>query len=492
MYLLGLDIGSSSVKASLVEVDTKLSKGTAQSPATEMAITALQPDWAEQDPELWWEHCRLAIQQLLHQTSVAPDEVAAIGIAYQMHGLVLTDRDGAVLRPSIIWCDSRAVSIGENAFDTLGHDYCLSHYLNSPGNFTASKLKWVADHEPALFERIHHLFLPGDYLAFRMTGEAHTTISGLSEGVLWDFAEGSPAQRLMAHYGIRESMIPDVQPSFGLHGVLANTAAAELGLKAGTPVTYRAGDQPNNALSLNVMQPGEVAATGGTSGVVYGVVDRLAYDPLNRVNSFAHVNHTAAAPRIGVLLCINGAGSLYSWMRKQVAGTHTPYSDMERMAATVPSGSEGLRVLPFGNGAERLLGNRNPGAQVLNLQFNRHGQAHLYRAALEGVAYAFVYGMKAMQELGLNLSVIRAGNDNMFQSPIFAQTIANLLGCRIELMRSTGATGAAFAAGVGVGLWPDVSEVLGQLELAGVIEPDSTFNHDDYQHWHTYLNNHIL
>jgi xylulokinase len=489
MYLLGLDIGSSSVKASLVDASTHKSVGTAQSPSTEMPIDALQPDWAEQSPDLWWEHSKLAIQQLLQQTQVRPADIAAIGIAYQMHGLVVTDKNGAVLRPSIIWCDSRAVATGQQAFEALGEDYCLSHYLNSPGNFTASKLSWVADHEPEIFERIHHIFLPGDYLAFRMTGEALTTISGLSEGVFWDFKTHQPAHQLLKHYGISSELLPAVTPTFGQHGQLTAAAAAELGLAAGTPVTYRAGDQPNNALSLNALQPGEVAATGGTSGVVYGVVDQLVADQQQRVNSFAHVNHSAAATRIGVLLCINGAGSMYSWMRKQVAGTDTPYTQLEQMAASVPPGSDGLRVLPFGNGAERLLGNRNPGAKILNLQFNRHGQAHLYRAALEGVAYTFVYGMKAMQSMGLNLSVVRAGNDNMFQSAIFSQTIANLLGCRIELMRTTGATGAALAAGVGIGLWSEVGDALNQVELAGTIEPNPHFNHDDYQNWELLLNN---
>ncbi len=471
MYLLGFDIGSSSVKVSLVDARTSATVATVHSPETEMQIMAPQPGWAEQNPEMWWENCCLALQKLLDQSNVDTSAIAAIGISYQMHGLVAVDAQGKPVRPSIIWCDSRAVEIGDTAFRDLGESYCLEHYLNSPGNFTASKLKWVRENEPEQFAKIHKIMLPGDYIALRMTGEATTTVSGLSEGILWDFKGNSPAHHLLDYYGLPENLLSDIVPTFGQQGKLTASAAAELGLAAGTPVTYRAGDQPNNALSLNVLQPGEVAATGGTSGVVYGVVDKLVFDRQNRVNSFAHVNHSAEKPRVGVLLCINGAGIQYSWVRRQMAGDGISYSDMERMAAEVPAGSDGLRIIPFGNGAERMLANQNMGAQVHNLHFNRHGKAHFYRAALEGVAFSFVYGMKVLQELGLNVSVLRVGNDNLFQSAIFSSTISNLLDCRIELLRTTGATGAAIAAGVGIGLWSEASEGLGALEAAGVYEP---------------------
>ena len=485
MYLLGLDLGSSSVKAALVDARSGKTLCISHAPETEMDIAAPRPGWAEQDPETWWENCRNAIQKLLRRTEISPADIAAIGISYQMHGLVTIDGAGKAVRPAIIWCDSRAVDIGDRAFRDIGEDYCLRHYLNGPGNFTASKLKWVMENEPDCYERIRYFMLPGDYLAFRMTGEPLTTISGLSEGILWDFAENGAARRLLDHYGIDRSMLPPLAPTFGEQGRLTDAAAAFLGLKAGVPVTYRAGDQPNNALSLNVLNPGEVAATGGTSGVVYGVVGRLAYDRQNRVNSFAHVNHSPQKPRIGVLLCINGAGSLYGWMRKQVAADGVSYDDMERIAATVPAGSDGLRIIPFGNGAERMLGNRNTGASVVNLQLNRHGRQHLYRAALEGVAFSFVYGMKVLQEPGLNVSVVRVGNDNLFLSAIFSRTIAQLLGCRIEMLRTTGAAGAAIASGVGTGLWPDVREGLNALEHLHTYEPqkpDAALE-DAYRHW---------
>ncbi len=475
MYLLGFDIGSSSIKVSLVDARNSATVATVYSPETEMSIAAVQPGWAEQDPDMWWKNCCLAVKKLLRQlpqsSSIDRSAIAAIGISYQMHGLVAVDAEGKPVRPSIIWCDSRAVEIGDRAFRDLGESYCLEDCLNSPGNFTASKLKWVKENEPEVFAKIHKIMLPGDYIAFRMTGEATTTVSGLSEGAMWDFKENSPAHRLLDYYGLPENLLPDIVPTFGQHGKLTAAAAAELGLPAGIPVTYRAGDQPNNALSINVLNPGEVAATGGTSGVVYGVVDQLVFDRQSRINSFAHVNHTPEKPRIGTLLCINGAGIQYSWLRRQMAGDDTSYADMERKAAEVPAGSDGLRIIPFGNGSERLFGNQNLGAQVHNLHFNRHGKAHFYRAALEGVAFSFVYGMKVLHELGLNLNVLRVGNDNLFQSAIFSSTISNLLGCRIEMLRTTGATGAAIAAGVGIGLWSEAGEGLGALETAGVYEP---------------------
>ncbi len=484
MYLLGFDIGSSSVKVSLVDARNSMVRersrtttiATEISPKKEMEIIAPQIGWAEQLPEMWWTHCCLATKKLLRKSKIEKSAIAAIGISYQMHGLVAVDSDGKVVRPSIIWCDSRAVEIGNEAFQNLGEKFCLEHFLNSPGNFTASKLKWVKENEPEVFSKIKKIMLPGDFIAFRMTGEMTTTISGLSEGILWDFKENRPAQNLLKHFDLSENLLPEIVPTFGQHGKLTKSAAAELGLPAGIPITYRAGDQPNNALSLNVIHPGEVAATGGTSGVVYGVVDKLVFDKKNRINSFAHVNHSFEKPRIGVLLCINGAGIQYSWVRRQFAGDRVSYFEMEKLAAEIPPGSDGLRILPFGNGAERLFSNQNLGAQISNLHFNRHGKSHFYRAALEGVAFSFVFGMKVLQELGLNVSVLRVGNDNLFQSAIFSSTISNLLGCRIELLKTTGATGAAIASGVGIGHFSEVGDGLGNLENAGVFEPSEKGN----------------
>ncbi|MEZ4940278.1 MAG: FGGY family carbohydrate kinase [Saprospiraceae bacterium] len=489
MLLLGLDIGSSSVKAALVDAKSGATLGSVFSPETEMEMQAPHPGWAEQHPEIWWEHVCKALQMLLHTTRANPSEIAAIGISYQMHGLVTLDAAGQPVRPAIIWCDSRAVSIGDAAFRDLGESYCLKHYLNGPGNFTASKLKWVKENEPENYARIRHFMLPGDYIAFRLTGEACTTVTGLSEGILWDFAENKVADELLNYYGIERDVIPGIAANFENQGRLTQTAADALGLRPGVPVTYRAGDQPNNALALNVLRPGEIAATGGTSGVVYGVVDQLVSDAQNRVNSFAHVNHRVKIPRIGVLLCINGSGIQYSWMRRQMAQDGISYAAMEQLAATTPVGSDGLCIIPFGNGAERMLGNQNIGAQIANLHFNRHNRAHFYRAALEGIAFSFVYGMKILRSLGLELSIIRVGNDNLFQSDIFSSTIAELLGCRIEMIETTGAVGAAIASGVGIGLWADPGEGLGAQQRVKIYEPENKTGpySNAYEQWANYL-----
>jgi len=409
-----------------------------------------------------------------------------------MHGLVLVDEAHEVVRPSIIWCDGRAVATGDKAFKAIGSTTCLTHCLNSPGNFTAAKLKWVADNEPENYTRAKYAMLPGDYIALRLTGEATTTVTGLSEGVFWDFKNDQLATLVLDEMGLDKGKIPTRIPAVGRQGELTSTAASELGLEAGTIVGYRAGDQPNNALSLNVLSPGEVAATGGTSGVVYGVTDRLAYDPDQRVNSFAHINHEGGSPRVGVLLCINGAGILYRWV-KNLLDESLSYGDLESMAGDVPVGCDGLHFLPFGNGPERMLGNKNIGAHLLGLDLNRHGKAHVARAGLEGIAFAFVYGMKVMKDLGVDLSAIRVGNDNLFQSAVFSSTIATLTGATIEVHNTTGAVGAALAAGVSVGLASSVDEAVGRQEVLEMVTPGDNAAEllTAYDRWETALKNRL-
>lgn len=468
MLLLGLDLGSSAVKASLLDAATGRVVSAAQSPQQEMAISAPRPGWAEQDPALWWEHTAKAIRAAVAGQDAS--RIAAIGISYQMHGLVTLDDKGQPVRPAIIWCDSRAVETGAQAFSELGAETCLARLLNSPGNFTASKLRWVQQNEPANFARIRTIMLPGDYLALRLTGEAQTTASGLSEGTLWDFSKDAPADFLLRHWGLDRALLPALTPTFGRQAGVLASVATELGLPAGIPVAYRAGDQPNNAFSLNVLNPGEIAATGGTSGVVYGVTDRLAYDPQSRVNGFAHVNHSAADPRVGVLLCINGTGILYAWTRRLLGG-NVSYPELNALAAAVPAGSEGLSVLPFGNGAERMLGNRQLGAQVLGVDFLRHQPGHLVRAAQEGIAFSFSHGIAGMKATGLTPAKIRAGDANLFKSAVFRDTLAATLGVSIELVSTDGAAGAARGAGLGAGIYKKTSEAFNGLEVIETIQP---------------------
>ncbi len=477
MYLLGYDIGSSFIKASLLDANTGKLVAAASAPAAEMGMIAQQPGWAEQHPDTWWENAKAVTAYLRQRADLKA--VKAIGISYQMHGLVVVDKNHQVLRPSIIWCDSRAVSIGEKAFQALGPETALSHLLNSPGNFTASKLRWVRENEPDLYERIHKIMLPGDYLALRLTGEAVTTASGLSEGILWDFVEESPARLLLDHYGIRPELLPEIRPTFAPQGGVTEAVARELGLTPGTPVAYRAGDQPNNAFSLNVLQPGEIAATAGTSGVVYGITDRKDYDRASRVNTFLHVNHAADAARYGILLCINGTGIQNSWLKHHVAGP-LGYDGMNAAAAAVPVGAEGLVTLPFGNGAERVLENKQLGGSVHGLDFNRHSAAHLFRSAQEGIAFALNYGFDIMNHLGCRADTVRAGDANMFLSPLFGEAFAATTGATVELYNTDGAQGAARGAGIGAGIYGSTAEAFTGLRTTRVIEPKADLR-DAYQ-----------
>ena len=487
MYLLGYDIGSSSVKASLVDAQTGKCMASAFYPKQEAPIIAKQPGWAEQDPSMWLGNLKLATADILHQSQVDVHDIKAIGISYQMHGLVCVDREMNVLRPSIIWCDSRAVPYGNKAYSSLGEKFCLEHLLNSPGNFTAAKLAWVKENEPEVFWRIWKVMLPGDYIAMRLTGNVCTTVSGLSEGIFWDFQKNAPCQELLDTFGFDASVLAPVKPTFGIQGTLTREAAEALGLAEGTPVTYRAGDQPNNALSLNVFNPGEIASTAGTSGVVYGVIGQVTHDPLSRVNCFAHVNHTAQDPRLGVLLCINGTGILNYWMRRNVA-PDCSYPQMDQLAEEIPIGCDGVSILPFGNGVERMLQNRESACNVHGIQFTRHDRRHLLRAAQEGIVFSFQYGIEIMEQMGLKVDKIHAGLANMFQSKIFRDTLSGVSGATIELFNTDGSVGAAKGAGLGAGIYRTPQEAFSTLERLATITPDHQSEYREaYERWKSHL-----
>lgn len=488
-YLLGFDVGSSSVKASLVDIDNGQCAASAFYPETEAPIKAINSGWAEQNPEMWWNNAKLALKKIMAETGCKGEDIQGIGISYQMHGLVCVDKDLKPLRDSIIWCDSRAVPYGERAFNKLGADYCLSHLLNSPGNFTAAKLAWVREKEPQLFEQIYKIMLPGDYLAMKLSGKANTTISGLSEGIFWDFKERKVSEPLLNTFGINKDMIADIVPTFGIQSNVSAEAAAETGLAEGTPISYRAGDQPNNALSLNVFNPGEIASTAGTSGVVYGVLGEVGYDKKSRVGTFAHVNYTDIQTRLGVLLCINGTGCLNSWIHRNIA-PELSYAEMNELAAKAPIGSDGVSIIPFGNGAERVLENRETGCSIHGINFNKHNRAHIIRAAQEGIVFSFCYGMEVMQDMGMVIHNIHAGKANMFLSQLFRQTLANTSGATIDLYETDGSVGAAKGAGMGCGIYKDNNEAFASLKKLVTIEPEPNMAQqyqEAYIRWKTIL-----
>jgi xylulokinase len=480
LFTIGYDIGSSSIKAALYDIDSGKEKGHSTFPKNEMKIVSPYPGWAEQDPDIWWEAVVSATKEVLANTKVNPSEIKAIGISYQMHGLVLVDKNQHVLRSSIIWCDSRAVPIGNKAFEEIGKEKCLEYLLNSPGNFTASKLKWVIENEPEIFDKVYKFMLPGDFIAMKLSGEITTTTTGLSEGILWNFEDDIPAKFLMENYGFSESLLPEIVPVFGNQCNLSKAAANKIGLQQGIPITYRAGDQPNNAFSLNVLKPNEIASTAGTSGVIYGVSEKIKFDPEGRVNTFVHVNHTNDSKRLGILLCINGTGISYNWIRKILYDSAISYEEINNLAEQTNIGSDGLTFLPFGNGAERMLHNRELGASFEGINFNIHGRKHMVRSVLEGVAFSFYYGINILNALAVNPKVIRAGMANMFLSKTFRNTLATLSGAEIQLYNTDGALGTARAAAYGAGFYNTFNEAFTNLECLTVVEPDVK-NEDKYK-----------
>ncbi len=487
MLLLGIDVGTSSIKVSVVDGATQQTIASAQYPDQEREIISVQPGWAEQSPEQWWNDVKTAIQKLNATGRYRSQDIGAIGISYQMHGLVLLNKEGNVLRNSIIWCDSRAVPYGEKAFATIGEKESLTNYLNSPGNFTAAKLAWVKENEPHIYDQMDKMMLPGDFIAQRLTGTITTTPSALSEGIFWNFTKNETGEEILSAFGFDKALIPEVKDVFAEHGKLSTEAAAELSLKVGIPVTYKAGDQPNNALSLNVLEPGEVAATAGTSGVIYGVSDSLTYDPQSRINSFAHVTHSEQQTRVGVLLCINGTGILNKWV-KNITGALLSYQQMNEAAAKAAVGSEGLRILPFGNGAERMLNNQQLGAHLHGIDFNLHTASHIYRAAQEGIAFAFRYGLDIMRENGMNPTVIRAGKANLFLSDIFTQSFVNATGVPVEFHDCDGSVGAALGAGIGAGFFASPSNAFSLRKVLNTVEPSATGLYNNlYVEWKAIL-----
>ncbi|MEE4114954.1 MAG: FGGY family carbohydrate kinase [Marinilabiliaceae bacterium] len=484
MLTIGVDLGSSSVKVSVFDADRAKVLATSFSPKAEMKINSARPGWAEQDPETWFVHFKTALANCLKSAEVDPGRIRALGISYQMHGLVVVDKDHNVIRPSIIWCDSRAVEIGGEAFKGIGKEYCTKNLLNSPGNFTASKLAWLKDNEPGKYDRIFKIMLPGDYLAMRLTGQINTTVTGLSEGIFWDFSKHQVSKSLMDYFGFSMDLIPGIVPEFSIQGIIREDMAGELGLPAGVKVSYRAGDQANNAVSLNVFRPGELAATAGTSGVIYGIAESITPDPAFRVNMFAHVNHSPEDPRIGILACVNGCGIMNSWFKRLSGAESYPY--MNSLAEEVQPGSNELKLFPFGNGAERLLQNLEPGASIEGINLNIHKAGHIYRAVQESIAYSFRYAFDIMKQMGVSLSSIKAGEANMFLSPLFARIVAAISGAPVYIYNTDGSLGAARAAAYGCGYYNSVDEAFESLKRVGVYEPDSALGqiyNELYQEW---------
>lgn len=449
MHYLGIDLGSSSVKVCLADANGK-EIASAKAPIDgEMEIISTSSGFAEQNPEDWWAMLTHGIKQLKEQGHNLAN-VKAIGIAYQMHGLVAMNDSFIPLRPAIIWCDSRAIPLGEKAFQEIGEEKALKKLLNSPGNFTAAKLAWVKNNEPDIYNKIAFIGLPGDWLAARLTGQLNATVSGLSEGIFIDHSTGQISNDVLNAFSIDKNFIKQPGESFRRFGKVLPTWCDEFGFNADAEVCYVAGDQPNNAFSLSAINPGEVAINAGTSGVLYAVSETPVVDMQQRVNTFAHVTHTTNKPSFGVLACVNGTGIQYSWLRHMLANNgDLSFIDLNNLAKTAPPGCDGLHVFSFGNGAERILNNRNIGASFTNINFHKHGPQHLIRAAQEGIAFSLVYCIEIFKEIGIEIKVLKAGSANLFNSPLFRQIVADTSGIPVEVINADGALGAARGAMVG-------------------------------------------
>ena len=485
MLLCGIDVGTSSIKVSIVDSANQKVIHSSSYPEIENTISSPEIGFAEQDPEHWWFCVKQAILVCNASNKYNPQDIVAIGISYQMHGLVVIDQDDQVLRPSIIWCDSRATQIGKNAYESIGQDFCLQHLLNSPGNFTASKLAWVKMHEPEVFDKIKYVLLPGDYISGMLCGNFTTTPSALSEGIFWDFQSKSISSELNQYFGFSSTLFPEIRTVFSEHGQISSKIAQELGLNSRVKVTYKAGDQPNNALSLGVLEPGEIATTAGTSGVVYGVSSELKFDKENRVNSFAHVNYTNELDRIGVLMCINGTGILNRWMRDNFFPFST-YEEMNYLASKSEIGSRGLVCMPFGNGAERIFQNKNIGASFRNLDFNQHARSEIIRSAQEGIAFSMVYGIELLKNVGIYPKRLKAGMANMYLSDIFSAAIVNASQVSIDFCEGDGSFGAAIGAGIGIEIYQSPQEAVNGIKVIKSIDPQSQLSQeyvDSFAKW---------
>jgi xylulokinase len=492
MLLLGIDIGTSSIKVSVVDSHTQQSLASTQYPETENEIISSAAGWAEQDANHWWHCTQQAILHLHALKLYNPQHITCIGISYQMHGLVIIDENQQPLRNSIIWCDGRAIELGNQAFEQLSPEYCATHLLNSPGNFTASKLAWVKKNEPYIYEKIYKALLPGDFIAMKFTGEISTTISALTEGVFWDFKNQSLASELFDYYGIDKDLIPTVTNSFTNHGNILPSIAQALNLNNRVCVSYKAGDQPNNAFALSVLNPGEIAANAGTSGVLYSVHQQPSFDKQQRINTFAHVNHTTSQPSYGTLLCINGTGILNRWMKNIIHSSGSSYQSLNEQAQAIAPGSDHLVILPFGNGPERILGNRTLDSSIHHINFNIHTPAHLYRAAQEGICFSFKYGLDILQQNGIGTTKVKAGFTNLFLSNVFTDCFVNALRLPLELYDTNGSIGAALGAGIGSKIYASEGEAFTHQKPVATIYPTSTETyHSPYQQWLYQLENQL-
>ncbi len=451
MYWLGIDVGTGGSRALLID---ELGAVKHAHTVAHREMTMERPLWAEQDPDDWWTASAQAIQGVLHGAQIDGSRIKGIGLSGQMHGSVLLDADGRVIRPALIWCDQRSQSQVDAINAKVGRENVLAYTANPVlTGFTLPKLLWVRDHEPANHERVRHLLLPKDYLRYKLTGEFASEVSDASGTALFDVVKRCWSKEMASLLGLDASILPRVYESAEVAGVISPEAAQATGLKAGTPVVGGGGDQAASAVGNGIVSPGIVSCTIGTSGVVFAHLDQPNFDPLGRVHTFCH----AVPGKWHVMGVTQGAGLSLQWFRNQLT-PGVSYDDLMSEAATAPAGSEGLFWSPY------LMGERTPHLDALarggwlGLTAS-HRRAHLIRSLVEGVSYSLKDCLELLHGLGVDPSTVRLSGGGA-KSPFWRQLLANVFATRVSTLASQegSAYGAALLATVGTGAYASVPE----------------------------------
>jgi xylulokinase len=450
VLLLGIDIGTGGTRAVLVDT-----KGNVVASATSdhAPFRAIVDGWAEQDPADWWRAAQQAVHAVLETSGQPGSAVVCVGLTGQMHGAVLLDAAGKVLRPSLIWCDTRSVPQCDWLHRTIGRERLIELTCNPAlPNFTLTKLLWVRDNEPEIFVRVAHLLCPKDYVRFCMSGTYAMDVQEASGTLLLDVAHRCWSKEVAEAAGVPMAWLPELFESAEICAKVSAQAAQQMGLLAGTPIVAGAGDQGAGAVGMGILKPGAVSATIGTSGVVFAATDRPVRDPGGRLHTFCH----AVAGRWHVMGVTQAAGLSLRWYRDTFSPS-TSYETLSKLAERAPAGSEGLMWAPY------LVGERTPyldpdaRAAFIGLTAT-HGQGHLVRAVLEGVTYSLRDTLTLFAELGIPVhGRVRLGGGGA-RGPLWQQIQADIYGHPVEILTAEegGAFGAALLAGVGVGTWPDV------------------------------------
>jgi len=467
MWFLGMDVGTGGTRAVVVDSEGRLISGASSEHAP---FRAEHPGWAEQDPEDWWRAAQEAIRGALAAAPEPRQPIGALALTGQMHGAVMLDEDGGVLRPALIWCDTRTQPECDWLTERIGYERLIELTCNPAlPNFTLTKLLWVKTHQPEIFARIRHVMCPKDYVRYRLTGEFAIDVQEASGTLLLDVTHRRWSQPVAEAAGISESWLPRVFESPEICARISESGAAATGLKAGTPVAAGAGDQGAGAVGMGILRPGSVSATIGTSGVVFAATAEPTKDPKGRLHTFCH-----AVPGVWHVMGVTqSAGLSLRWLRDTFfAGCS--YDALSEAAAKVPAGSEGLAWAPY------LLGERTPHLDPeVRAAFTgigmQHTAAHFTRAVLEGVAYSLQDTFTLFAELGIPVSGIRLGGGGA-RGGLWRNIQAGVYGHAVEILTAEegGAFGCALMAGVGAGHWSSLDEACGvAIEVAQRIRPEA-------------------